>query len=784
MKVAEATLEQALRQARIHHSEGNLIVAERVYRDILDADAEQADALREIGIVSYMRGKAQEAYAWYDKARRVEPENPIVLSNYAVMAAAAGATDQAVAAWRQAIALEPSYVDACSNLARVLVERGEADEAIALCEQGLDHAPAHRDIRANLGFALQAKGQLGEAVDAWEVVLNVAPDHSVVLANLANAYRELGRTGDAAAMGERAVAADASNAPAHINLGNAYLDRGDLEAAEAMYVRATECDPRHCDGYDNLGAVLHQNGRAAEAARWHRIALAIEPTRAKSHGYLSVALQAVGAFADAEAAAQQALLLAPDNVEYQVYLADLLLALDRADEAEAVLNDALAADPASGSTRIKLARALERLDRFDEAEALAIDAAQRLPESPWPPLTLAQIHLMAGQFASAHEAGEQALRLAPHFVPALVWLAEYEVTMGNLDTASDWARRALAINPDASGAYGVIANAKRFTPGDPDLAAMEAAYAQPKDHMAVGLGFALGKALDDAGERERAFDCYLQANAKRRRGFHYSKPAAETGLARIRDNWSADALHALAGHGDSSTVPVFIVGMPRSGTTLLEQILSSHPAVHGAGELATLSRALRAHGPITADTTATIGRTYVDNVRALAPDASRITDKMPGNYRNTGVIAAALPNAVIIHARRGPEDTCLSCFEQAFARGQHWSYDLDDVAHQYRVYQGIMNHWRAVLGDRLIEIDYEAVVADVEAQARRLIAAVGLDWDPQCLAFYQTQRAVLTASKGQVRQPIYSSSVGKADRYGQRAQPLREALARHADIAS
>ncbi len=783
MKAAEVTLEEALRQARVNRGDGNLIVAERIYRDILDADSRQPDALREIGIVSYLRGKAREAHGWFSRALTVEPDNPVVLSNFAIMAAETGRIDEAVESWRRAIELAPDYVDAYSNLARVLVQIGETKEAIRLCRAGLEHAPDHIDIQANLGFALQADGIDDEAVRVWERVVEVAPDHPVVCANLANAYRDLGRTRDAVAMGERAVAAEPYNASAQLNLGNAYLEQGDTEAAERQYLRATECDPRNGDAYDNLGAVLLQQGRLDEAPRWHRFALAVDDTRAKSHAYLSMALRAVGAFADAEAAAQQALLLEPESVAYQVTLADLLLAVDRPDEAEAVLNDAVSADPDSVSTRLKLARALERLDRFDEAEAMAVDARERMPESPWPPLTLAQVRLMGGDTAGAAEAGEAALALVPDSIPVLIWFAEYYTTVGDLEAADRYARRALELQPNAIGAYGPLANTRRFEDGDPDLEAMANAYAVAGNRQTAGLGFALGKALADAGRHDEAFERFTEANALRRRGFHYSRRGAEHRLAAIRDAWPAERIAALAEHGDPSTEPVFIVGMPRSGTTLLEQILSAHPDVFGAGELALFARVLRQHGAPAPATAAPIGRDYVAAVRRLSPDAARVTDKMPGNYQNLGAIAAALPNATIIHARRDPVDTCLSCFQQSFARGQHWSYDLEELGHQYRIYEGIMNHWRAVMPERFIEIDYEDVVADLETQARRLVAAAGLAWDPRCLDFHASDRAVLTASKGQVRRPIYRSSIDKAARYGARIDPLRSALQRHAGLA-
>jgi hypothetical protein len=241
-----------------------------------------------------------------------------------------------------------------------------------------------------------------------------------------------------------------------------------------------------------------------------------------------------------------------------------------------------------------------------------------------------------------------------------------------------------------------------------------------------------------------------------------------------------------AGQGDPSPVPVFILGMPRSGTTLVEQMLASHPQVHGAGELSDFTAAVAGlDGPdgVPADIGGAelrrIGARYVARVRPLAPGALRITDKMPANFRFAGLIHLALPNARIIHLRRDPVDTCLSCFSILFGGDQPHTYDLGELGRYYRAYQRLMEHWRAVLPlGVMLEVQYEALVGDFEPQARRIVAHCGLEWDDACLDFYKTQRPVHTASAVQVRRPVYQTSVGRWRPPEDLLRPLLDALDR------
>ena len=295
----------------------------------------------------------------------------------------------------------------------------------------------------------------------------------------------------------------------------------------------------------------------------------------------------------------------------------------------------------------------------------------------------------------------------------------------------------------------------------------------------IHLHFALGKALADIREYEQSFRHQLQANALQRQQFTYDEIGAHTKIDRIRSAFTPEVMQSLTGVGDPSSLPVFIVGMPRSGTSLIEQILASHPRVFGAGELDLLGQLVIAgtSNGITRDWVQTLGPRYLSGIRALAPPRDRITDKMPSNFLFVGLIHIALPNARIIHARRNPVDTCLSCFSKLFAGEQQFAYDLGELGRYYRAYDRLMAHWRDVLPEgRMLEVDYEEVVADLEVQARRIIGYCGLEWNDACLEFHKTERAVRTASVMQVRQPIYRSSIGRWRPYARMLTPLLDAL--------
>jgi hypothetical protein len=305
----------------------------------------------------------------------------------------------------------------------------------------------------------------------------------------------------------------------------------------------------------------------------------------------------------------------------------------------------------------------------------------------------------------------------------------------------------------------------------------------------VWLAFALGKAYDDVGDHARAFEALLLGNRLKRQQILYDERATLAQFARIEALITKEMI-GTARTGEGTPVPVLIVGMPRSGTTLVEQMLASHPNVFGAGELpdlATLTAGLRdASGSAYPECVATMGRdavracgdVYLEGLRRRAPDAACITDKLPANFAHLGFACRAVPNLRIVHVRRDPLDTCLSCFSKLFAQDQlHFAYDLGELGRYYQGYARLMAHWRKALPPRvMLELHYEELVADPEPHARRLFAHCGLAWDPACLRFHETRRPVRTLSAGQVREPLFLASVGRARPYREWLGPLIEAM--------
>jgi tetratricopeptide (TPR) repeat protein len=365
---------------------------------------------------------------------------------------------------------------------------------------------------------------------------------------------------------------------------------------------------------------------------------------------------------------------------------------------------------------------------------------------------------------------------------ALNGLAGALQTLGRLAESRRAFERAIAFAPGNAAYYHGLGAVKRYVRDDPHLLAMQALARdldalRPDDRIA--LHFALGKAYADIGEHEQAFCHYSAGNERHRLRVSYDEALTLAGFDRLKDVFTADLIRSRQGWGEPSETPIFIVGMPRSGTTLVEQILASHPQIFGAGELremGALAAAIRrpdgAGGfpelvPAMSDQQLRmLGKHYLAGVTRLSPSAARITDKMPGNFYFAGLIRLMLPQARIIHIRRDPLDTCVSLFTHLFAGELTWTDDLGEIGRYYRAYASLMEHWRAVLPEgAMLEVQYENLVADLEPQARHLIAYCGLDWDERCLRFHATERPVWTASLAQVRQPIYRDAIGRSRPY-------------------
>jgi tetratricopeptide (TPR) repeat protein len=367
---------------------------------------------------------------------------------------------------------------------------------------------------------------------------------------------------------------------------------------------------------------------------------------------------------------------------------------------------------------------------------------------------------------------------------------------GDLDAAKAAFTRAMGLAPDNPNVLFSLAMAGKVRAGNPVIANLEALLERESSMPSRAreqLHFGLAKAYEDTGDRARAFEHQLKGNTIHRKRASYDEARRMNLFEEIQRVFNADLFASARGLGDSSDTPIFIVGMPRSGSTLIEQILASHPKFYGAGERNTFPDCVdfvhrhlppswvfpNAEAILSPGLLAELGSTYVEQVRALAPEAPRIVDKLLSNCRFVGLIHLALPHARIIHAMRDPIDTCLSNFSRLYAdTGQEFTYDLAELGRYYRAYQKMMAHWHSVLPPGvMLDVSYESVVHDFDTTARRIVAHCGLDWDDACTSFHETKRPVSTASVVQVRQPLYKSSVGRWRPDPELLEPLITALA-------
>jgi tetratricopeptide (TPR) repeat protein len=561
--------------------------------------------------------------------------------------------------------------------------------------------------------------------------------------------------------------------------------------AERAYQQLLAADPDQPEALHYLGLLSHQVGRAQQAETLLRRSLELSKDNPVFLYNFAGVLAGQGRWQDAVPLYQRALELGPGNADAWHGLAAALLALGHAGDAVSCWQRGLAADPTHRASWSGMAEALreqglrmEALEACRRAHALDPDDAQVTQG-------LAETLAETGAHAQALELVEAALKKGRD--PLLLLQKGLILSaLGRFDAAADAWRTALVQDPDFFQAALSLAGIGRLDPQSPIAAHLRARLDAPAGlplSEQVSGHFALGKLLEDAKRYPEAFREYLEGNRLYRPLVRYSTDSQRRYSGQLRRGFGP-GLQERRGAGNPSELPVFIVGMPRSGTSLVEQILAGHPAVHAGGELTLLSDLWRRRlGPLfSTDFAASVAAlpdaelravadAYVAGLRALAPAARRVTDKMPSNFMQLGLIHALFPRAHIIHCRRDPVDTCVSCFTNLFRNGQPFSYDLRELGEYYRLYAELMEFWRQTLpAGAMLELDYERLVEDLEGGARSLVAHCGLDWDPACLDYTSTERAVQTASAWQVRQPLYRSSVQRWRRYGDQLGPLLEAL--------
>jgi tetratricopeptide (TPR) repeat protein len=683
-----------------------------------------------------------------------------------------------------AASLDPREIDALA----ALVNTGRASEAEAKTHQLLERFPQIGMLWKILSVALVRQGK--EALPALRRTAELMPDDAEAHSNLGATLRARGLWSEALASFQTSLelrpghldtlsqAAEAQN-----NLGNALFDAGRYADAVDCYQAALQIKTDNAKIHSNLANAFRRLGRLPEATASSRRAIALNPTLGEAHNNLGLALAAQGQFEAAAESYKRALSLDAGYVDALNNLGNSLRDLGQRRECLAVYARAIDLDPTRAASHCNLGNVLFELRRIDEAAASYRRALSLEPDYGAAHLSLSMALRMLGDTAAAEASCEKALALDPNYVEALSLLGELRADRGQFTEAQELFQRALTLDPEFPFAFFSIAMHRKMTGEDGAwLKGVSALLAKRLPlRYEISLRYGLGKYFDDLKHYDQAFDNYRRANElTKRNGLVYDAARLARHVDRIIDSFDAASMRAAQVRGNPSERPVFIVGMPRSGTSLTEQILASHPGVFGAGELSFWDGAFSTYeaagleGHQGAHLIPRMAVEYLEQLTHVSGGALRVVDKMPPNFMNLGLIHAAFPRARIIHMQRHPIDTCLSIYFQYFLNTHPYANDLGSLAHYYGEYLKIMDHWRATIpASALLEIPYEALIEDQEGWTRRMLDFVGVPWDPKCLDFHRTDRVVITASKWQVRQKIHASSAGRWKNYEKFVGPLQ-----------
>lgn len=666
---------------------------------------------------------------------------------------------EAAACFTKAVAMRPGVPAFHVDLAEACRNLGQSARAVGSCQLALGLRPDYPEAHNTLGLALQEMGDLAGAAVAFRRALTTRPDMVAALNNLGVVLQEQGQVDEAIAQFRRVVELEPNVFRVRTNLGLALVSRGQVDEALPHLEEAARLHPEMAVLHHNLGDALRTLGRNEEARTAYLEATRLEPDRADHYRDVGWTLRLDGQLGGAVPWLKQAAEHDADNPLRWQELAELHAERDEFAEAIPCWERVLALSPTKqAATYNSLGIALQ-----DE-----------------------------GRIAEARENYQIALRLQPDLAPALLHLGGIHEELGEMADAEAAFRKALSVQPKFPLPYGRLATLLRDKLPEADLAALEDWLREPRLAPAprAHLLFGLAHVLDARRDYGRAAECLRQANALTLElasgDREYPVDKHEGFVSELIREFHPELFARTAGMGVQSSRPVFVFGLPRSGTTLLEQILASHSQIHGAGELR-LARVTFEAIPAVLDRPPppvegvphlhpeAIRRLAEEHLEALAalagPEPKCVVNKMPDNYIYLGLLAILFPNATFIHSRRDLRDVAVSCWMTDF-RSIRWANDSGHIASRFREYRRIMAHWMNVLPVPIHHVDYEDTVADLEGVAHRLISACGLEWEPACLEFHRTQRSVRTASVAQVRQPIYKKSVARWKNYEQELAEL------------
>ncbi|WP_166642217.1 tetratricopeptide repeat-containing sulfotransferase family protein [Paludibacterium purpuratum] len=725
------------------------------------------------------------------------PDEAAVWKLAGLVARSAGRFDVAEGCWRSALTLAPADAEGHFNLANLLRDRGEAAEAQRQYHAALSLDPDHLPSLNNLGLLLDDLGHGAEAADCLRRALRLHPALPELHNNLGQHLARHGDWAQALACHLRAIRLQPSLTWSHDCAALACLQLGRFEPARRHWRRALRLSPRARDMWVSLISLSCRQGRLPEALQTCDEALAHCGGDLTLRGRRADVLFQLGRLDMAESAWRELLAEAPALAPACHGLGLTLVAQGRHDQALPWLNAALMQGGPNANLYNDLGTSYFALDRLADAEAalrqgLALDAAH-----PHLSGNLANVLRARGDDVAAEACYRQALLLRPDHAEACCNLACLMLESGRREEGERWMNRALQLAPAHAGILASALQYLPYRPGDRRFAALDQLYRQREKlapPLRARLAFAMGRALEQCEQYERAFEAFAEGNRLRSLMQPWDEAGEAARLAELRTLLTPERLQSFAELAsvaptvpEDGRMPIFIVGLPRSGSSLVEQILVSQGEVFGAGEQRLmgplLEQALQIlrSGPADAEALAALralGRDYKDQLWRLAPQARCIADKMPGNVFYLGLIHLMLPEARFVHTVRDLRDVCVSCFTVSFHAGHGYCDDLAMLGRHVLRYRQQLEYWRGVLpAGRIHDVCYEDLVADLPGTLAPLLAYLGLAWNEACLQFHRSERTVRTASAMQVRQPLYRSAVGRWRHYQAQLAPLLAILA-------
>ena len=789
----ELTLNEALKKGVAAHKAGQIEEADKLYSAVLKAQPKNPDANYNMGVLYVGLGKIKESLSFFKTALEANSNAGQFWVSYIDTLIKLGLFLDAKTVFAQAKSkgnsgqvfdqLEKRILESSANLQDPppvklqpiinIYQQGQLQQALFDASQMLERFPNSAVLYNIAGASNAGLLKFDEAIDNFKQALKINPDNAGTYNNIGNALKEKGDLEEAVASYEQALRIKPDYAEAYYNLGVALKDNGDLEAAIASYKKAIKIKPDYSEAFNNMGVALQDKGNQEEAIASYKQALEIKPDFSESFKNMGISLQDKGDMKAAIASYKQSLKFNPDDDEVYYNMGLALYANSDSEAAITSYKEALRFKPDNAEAYYNMGMALN--DKGDPKAAIESYkmALNIKPNYPDVYNNMGIAFNDTGDSEAAIKSYKQVLRFKPDNADAHHNMANSFVSKGDLKAAIKSYKQVLNINPERADAHRALSSLYNYKDKDKDkdkdkhFVKMQNLYLDSNntDEQQCHLSFALSKASEDLNEISKSFTYLKTGNQLRKKILSYNIKQDLELFIQLKKSYPAIARVALQSTDKTmaDTKPVFILGMPRSGTTLVEQIISSHTEVNGAGELDYVERFGQSitKGMIESSTETILDfrQRYIEALKKRADSRSIVIDKMPLNFRYIGLIFAAFPDVKIVHVYRDSAATCWSNYKHYFpAKGVGYNYDLKDITTYFRLYKDLMQFWQGHYGDRIYNLSYDTLTTNQENETRKLIQYLGLEWENDCLSPQSNKRNVLTASQQQIRQKVYQGS--------------------------